>query len=298
MQGFLRGSVSQPHGCGPRRGQNRQHEHRQQELDGVRDKKTLQTMTKEQQYVSFGTIHRSAATPGSCITAPSGSSTAGPWIPIAFSNDYTTVPGIPGGTPPLATGSTLVKGLNCLASSSGGTHLASPMKAAARYVLGKDSNNLGSLPVRSSAARKAIIFETDGQPNESNITGTTSIDTAGDIGSSNGTTACNNFRDVSIGAKAQHVLIVTVAFGDATTNNCDGSKGTGVAKVLAAAASPDASGNVSKADHDCTNGTGRTAENGDGDFFFCAADGDELGPIFTSAINAISPNSHLIRIPD
>ena len=63
------------------------------------------------------------------------------------------------------------------------------MKSAARYVLGLTPNNLGSLPVRSHPARNAIIFETDGQPNESNITtGTTALSSSGDIGSTNGAT--------------------------------------------------------------------------------------------------------------
>ena len=260
-------------------------------------KGTLQTMTKEQQYVALGTIHRSSSTPGTCITTPSTSSTAGPWIPVPFSNDYTLNPATPGATPPLNTSSTLVKGLNCLTSSSGGTYLAAPMKAAARYVLGSAANNLASLPVRSTPARKGIIFETDGQPNEENIsTGTTSLTDSGDIGSTDGTTACNNLTQVAINTKAQNVLIVTVAFGDATSARCK-SGGEFVRNVLAAAASPDTQGHPSDADNDCSTAALRTIENSDGDFFFCAASGTELGPIFVSAINAINPNSRLIRIP-
>lgn len=260
-------------------------------------KTTLQTMTKEQQYVALGTIHRSSSSPGSCITTPSTSSTAGPWIPVPFSNDYTLNPATPAATPPLNTSSTLVRGLNCLTASSGGTYLASPMKAAARYVLGLATNNLSSLPVRSTPARKGIIFETDGQPNEANIsTGTTSLSNAGDIGSTNGGTACTNLKAVATNTKSQNVLIVTVAFGDATSARCI-SGGEFVRNVLATAASPDAQGNPSDADNDCSSPALRSSENADGDFFFCAASGTELGPIFVSAINAINPNSRLIRIP-
>ena len=259
-------------------------------------KSTLQTMTKEQQYVALGTIHRSSSSPGSCITKPSTDNT-GPWIPVPFSNNYTLNPATPGATPPLNTSSTLVSGLDCLTSSSGGTYLASPLKAAARYVLGSAANNLASLPVRSTPARKGIVFETDGQPNEENIsTGTTSLNDAGDIGSTNGATACNNLRQVATNTKAQNVLIVTVAFGDATSARCT-SGGEHVRNVLAAAASPDAQGNPSDADNDCSTTALRSTENADGDFFFCAASGTELGPIFVSAINAINPNSRLIRIP-
>lgn len=260
-------------------------------------KSTLQTMTKEQQYVALGTIGRSSATPGTCITTPTTSATAGPWIPVPFSNNYTLNPASPGATPPLNTSSTLVSALNCLSASSTGTYLASPMKAAARYVLGKDPNNLGTLPARSVPARKGIIFETDGEPNEQNITaGTTSLNSSGDIGSTNGTNACNNLKQVAVNTKAEKVLIVTVAFGDATSARCT-TGGELVRNVLAAAASPDSHDNPSDADNDCSTPALRAVENSDGDFFFCAANGTELGPIFVSAINAISPTSHLIRIP-
>ena len=258
-------------------------------------KSTLQTMTKEQQYVALGTIHRSKTSPGTCITTPSADNT-GPWIPVPFSNNYTQNPALPGATPPLNTSSTLFKGLDCLPASSGGTYLASPLKAAARYVLGKDTNNLGSLPARSTPARKAIIFETDGNPNEKDISGYTSLNTSGDIGSTNGTTACTNFKEVADNAKAQGLLIVTVAFGDANTARCNGSGSALVRDVLASAASKDSKDNPSTAS-DCSSTAGRTAENTDGDFFFCAASGTELGPIFVSAVNAISTGSHLIRIP-
>lgn len=258
-------------------------------------KSTLQTMTKQQQYVALGTIHRSKTSPGTCITTPSTDNT-GPWIPVPFSNDYTLSPAVPGATPALNTSSTLIKGLNCLSASSGGTYLASPMKAAARYVLGKATNNLGSLPARSTPARKAIIFETDGQPNEANISGSTSLDTSSDIGSTNGVTACASLKAVAANAKALGVLIVTVAFGDATTARC-ATGGEYVRNVLASAASPDSHGVPSDADNDCSTPALRATENADRDFFFCAASGNELGPIFVSAVSAISSHSRLMRIP-
>ena len=74
--------------------------HRDLMVAGI--KSTLQTMTREQQYVSLGTIHRSKTTPGTCITTPSTDNT-GPWIPVPFSNDYTQNPALPGATPPLNT---------------------------------------------------------------------------------------------------------------------------------------------------------------------------------------------------
>src|SRR5699024_1652231 len=74
----------------------------------------------------------------------------------------------------------------CLTNQSAaaqGTVLASALKAAARYLLGNDPNNISSLtPARTEAAKKILIFETDGQPNERGTTGgSTSLGNAGDI---------------------------------------------------------------------------------------------------------------------
>ncbi|WP_185972518.1 TadE/TadG family type IV pilus assembly protein [Georgenia yuyongxinii] len=259
-------------------------------------KSTLQTMSKDQQYVALGTIGRSRLG-DTCITRASGNDNDGPWIPVKFSNDYTGTPPAPGAPPPLNNGNSLVAGLNCLSSSSTGTYLASPLKASARYVLGKDGNNVGTLPPRVGEVRKAIIFETDGQPNENSIgAGTTSLDSPGDIGSSNGTTACTNFKTVATNTKDAGVLIVTVAFGDAISARC-ASGGAYVRDVLAAAASDHPNGGASTANNTCATASERNLENGDGDFFFCAADGDELGSIFAAAVSQLNPHTRLLRLP-
>ncbi|MGO4856115.1 pilus assembly protein TadG-related protein [Arthrobacter sp. 2MCAF14] len=252
---------------------------------------TLQTMTKDQQYVALGTIGRSSSTaPASCLTNPSASQTSGPWLPVPFSNDYTTA-----ASPPALNGSSnLVKGLQCLVHSGTGTSLASPMKAAARYLLGFDANNLGSLPTRSGTPRNAIILETDGQPNEPDVTGSTSVAVPGDIGSSDGIKACSNLLAVAQDAKDRGILVITVGYNLAT-ERCGGT-GAYVRDVLAAAASKDPQGNPSTANA-CSTPAQIAAENSDGDYFFCAGSGTALGPIFVSAINAISGNSHLIQIP-
>ncbi len=259
---------------------------------------TLQSMTKEQQYVALGTIHKSAPTPA-CLTAPAPTFT-GTWVPVPFSNDYSKPSAIPGAKPDLNTSSTLYKSLECLkaTSSSGGTYLASPMKSAARYLLGMDPNNLGSLPARTFPAKKAIIFETDGQPNETNITpkGDTDLDKPGDLGDADGWKACENLLKVAKNAKNAGILIVTVAFGPANTAEC--KSGRPVRDVLAEAASKDANDKDSDADNDCGNAAKRAIENSDGDYFFCASNGSELGPIFSSAVNAVTKNSILLRIPE
>jgi Flp pilus assembly protein TadG len=249
-------------------------------------KSMLGIMNPTIQYVSLGTIGKSLSTSG-CITAPaSSSSTVGAkWIPTTFSNTYLSSP----------TTDQVIKGLNCLSQSGSGTDLASPMKAAARYLLGYDANNLSSLPVRTGTPRNAIIFETDGQPNEDNDPGSTTLSVAGDIGNTNGAIACSNFATVATNAKAAGILIATIGFGAAATQDCTGSNSH--ATYLAAAASPNSSGVASTANTDCNTAAGRTAENTDGDLYFCAAVGADMQAIFATAISTLSGNSKLIKLP-
>ena len=42
---------------------------------------------------------------------------------------------------------------------------------------------------------------------------------------------------------------------------------------------------------------GRTAENGDGDYFFCAATGTDMAPIFKTALSQAGTGIKLIRLP-
>jgi len=236
------------------------------------------------------------------LSEESGSATVGPWIPVPFSNDYLTA-----GTTTINANSTLVKAVECLKSSSStGTHLASPMKYAAEYLLGMDANNLGSLPARTGTVRKAIIFETDGAPNEQIATGgSTTLSTAGDISSTatNTDTACTNLTGVAINAKAATpgILVVTVAFNAAkidSTDKCSTAGGSAwLVDTLAAAASPAPSGAASTANFDCSTTAGQNSENADGDFFFCAGTGTDMAPIFKTAFGQIAIGIKMIALP-
>lgn len=249
----------------------------------------VNTMDPASHYVAFGTIGKSLPT-ASCLTddAASNSTPGASWIPIRFSNDYQSA------------ASNFQKGLTCLPQSGSGTDLASPLKASARFLLGPSApydsaNNIAALPSRVGTPRKVIIFETDGIPNEGNDGGTTALSNAADVGSSSTTTACNNFTAVANNAKAAGILIVTVGFGDAIRQNCTGSGTRNL--ILASAASPDTSGNASVADTDCRTQAGRTAENTDGDFYFCAATGSEFSAIFKTAFSQISKSIRLVPLP-
>jgi len=268
-------------------------------------KSMFQVMTPSQQYVALGTIGRSKQGPSStsCTgsakawSEPSTSTTVGPWIPVPFSMDYLNA------DKTINAGSTLVSAVECLKnSSSTQTHLASPMKAAARYLLGIDPN---SYPVGSTARtgtiRKAIIFETDGQPNESIAAGgSTTLTVAGDISAnSNGALACTNMKTVAGYAKEQGILIVTVAY-NLSGLLCGSSGSATVASELAAAASEKSIGFPSLAENTCSSPAQRTFENGDGDFFFCATAGAtsaEMAKIFTTAFTQIANGIRLIQLP-
>ena len=156
------------------------------------------------------------------------------WMSLPFHNDYLTA----AATPTVNNSSNLVKAITCLTTKSGtGTHLAAPMKGAARYLLGIDANNLATLPARIGTPRKVLIFETDGQPQEQFTNSTTTLDGAATYpGSTNGGTACTQLGQVATNAKARGILVITVAY-NLTTQRCTGSTGPTVAETLAGAAS-------------------------------------------------------------
>ncbi len=367
--------------------------------DGI--KGMLQQMTPSQQYVSLGAIGRSGSTSTydaasrACdstsrgLTYGSTSGSSGLWMPIAFSDDYTDA------SQTLQTNSTLIKGVNCLTNQSDGaqgTSLASPLKAAARYLLGYTPNNLSSLPARSAPPQKVLIMETDGQPNEREPTGgSTSLGTTGDVFSNRlhtdggvttsqadtagtpttvtsgnqqtittvvthnktttytydgGAKACQNLIDVATNAKAAGILVIMIGYnmtskkcydydGSSASNNTNATTVNGpepdssttsgnntyvtkyqtkttpiwqrmaasasVLNVLAQSASPlknpDGTYTQTTAENDCSTDALRTAENSDGDYLFCAASGNDMAPIFRTALSQATKGIKLLKIP-
>ncbi|WP_162794350.1 TadE/TadG family type IV pilus assembly protein [Nocardioides houyundeii] len=293
----------------------------------------LKTMNPTMHYVALAALHKSKATSASCMTDPTDYVTpvgkknsettaqyndrvaadlktqvqGGTWVPVPFSKDYLTT----ATTPTLNTSSALYKALNCIrdeySSTTFKTHLASALKSAARYLLGYDLNNLGSLPTtRPGTVRKAIIFETDGKPQEvlDKDSNGLSLTVPGDMGVGGESAtqikqACKNFTDIAAQTKNAGPIIITVGFGAANTATC-GNSATHpyVRDALAAAASPHPStGVASRADSDCSTDAEKKTENGDGDFYFCASNGSELGPIFQTALGSLSGGIKLIRLP-
>ena len=85
-----------------------------------------------------------------------------------------------------------------------------------------------------------------------------------------------------------------------TTTKTEASTSPAVLDVMAEAASPTAivdgvGGDPSVADSDCSDTAEQTAENGDGDFFFCAASGTEMAPIFRTALSQAQRGIKLIK---
>lgn len=287
----------------------------------------LKTMTREQQYVAFGAVHKSITVSG-CLTDtqsnykdPWTSSTAvrydsrnkyyyptgratfeGSWVPVPFSNNYTTGSATDG-TLILNESSSLVDSIDCLKRRDNGigTHLASAMKGAGRYLLGKQANNLASLPDRTATygvAKKVIIFETDGRPEEifdHDDSTDLSLDNTYDIGNEDYEDACDNLVSVAASVKDKDVTIIAIGYGNVNTMTCSGySNGTKVRDVLAAAASP--KNGVDSTARDCTKEADKTAENSDGDYYFCAASATDLQSVFAAAMGSVTGNTKFLKI--
>lgn len=285
-------------------------------------KSSLEIMTPEYQFATLGTIHKSnAPTANDCKTLlpiKTAPGTEGTWTPLGFSNNYLTGDlTSPAGSrklkPVTAHKTTLGEQVGCMNNQDPGnapwyTHLAAPLKAAARVLLGKSGTTSGitaqmtsdrNLLTDNAPVTKWIFFETDGQPMETmKASDSTSLDTATDPSApGDDAKGCKNLETVATNAKkaGNDIKIVMIAYGDATTAYCGSGR---VKDTMARAASP-ANGNPSLADKSCTSKNGQpAAENTDGDYFYCAATGADLQSVFKTAIgSASSSTTKFVRMP-
>lgn len=254
-------------------------------------KSLLEYLTPSQHRVALGTIGRSKkGASATCLSDPSTSKSDGPWIPVGFSSTYDDTDVNPPSNPPkLSATDPLARAVECLGdkSSGTGTYLAAPMRAARELLTGSTA--------RPAPVRKAIIFMTDGEPNEDTNPGD------GYPYSSNGTTACNNLVNEATTAKNAGILVVTIAFRLEGTR-CNGSGTALVTERLATSASPRSDGTPSKDDGGgagagCDTPARVAGENADGDYFFCTPTPEALSPIFQTAASAIVQSTRLIRLP-
>ncbi|MFC6288462.1 pilus assembly protein TadG-related protein [Nocardioides sp. GCM10027113] len=251
----------------------------------------LEFLTPTQHRVALGTIGRSSSTaPAGCPSQPSTSRSSGPWTPVGFSDTYDLSDVVPPSVPPsLNMLDPVTRAVDCLGNqnSSTGTYLAAPMRAARQLLSGPTA--------RPAPTKKAIIFMTDGEPNESSDPG------GSDPYSSNGVTACNNAVGQANSAKSQGILVVTIAFRLENVR-CEGSGTPLVTEKLAQMASPEPDGTPSLDDGGgvgpgCNTAAEVAGENSDGDFFFCTPDASQLSPIFQSAASSVVESTRLIRLP-
>ena len=289
---------------------------------------TTTTTTTQTKWVCTGTYWNYTCgwveTPVTITTSERDDRFNGVWIPVNFSNNYnngqSTLPR------PLTTSTDLYKTVDGLTFSSGGrfddvtnngigTHLASALKGAARYLLKPSLNNIAELDASGTrkdlgTPKNVIIFETDGRPeeifNSADLGTALSFDNDLDIGNQNGETACDNLKKVAKAAKDAGILIITIGFGNAAKYTCAKSGGDGLANsgsmyvddVLASVASAN-NGVASKADRNCSDtssGGGKDQENADGDNFYCAANGDDLRTVFSAALGSLTGGTKYMAI--
>jgi hypothetical protein len=197
-------SMTEPLGC-TLSGGGGCRDYRNDLVDGI--KSMLQVMTPEQQFVALGALGpsertRSTAESNACNSSGKGlvypsdqpsTSLKGSWVPLSFKKDYLGAPDS-SGKRALNPTSKLFQAVNCLDDVDSTrenrlvntrTALASPLKAAARYLLGMDPNNIAALggASRSGTVRKVLIFETDGRPQEpaATTTGGVTLNNTDDI---------------------------------------------------------------------------------------------------------------------
>ena len=53
----------------------------------------------------------------------------------------------------------------------------------------------------------------------------------------------------------------------------------------------------SMADNSCSTAAQQLAENSDGDYFFCAASGTDMAPIFKTALSQATKGIRLLKLP-
>ncbi len=311
---------------------------------GIQD--MLGAMNQDLQYVAFGTIALSWPTLSNKVAEPSGGQAFtdadyqsctffsctwnpynkkwhfdGSWVPIGYTNHYTKTDS--NGVVSVDTSTTLGKSVGQLdisdstvsypsastgksVSSNEGTHLASALKGAVRYMLNTDPVTDAGLPERPEeygTPQKVIIFETDGSPSEIFNSDSSALDLSNDlaVGSAgNGKLqSCDNFTSIADEAKAKGIRLIMIGVGAVNKATCGTSTHDYkyVRDVLADAASPTKSGTASTA-RDCTVSGNTELENSDGDNYFCAASSDDLKSVFISAFGTLNEKSKLMSLPN
>jgi Putative Flp pilus-assembly TadE/G-like/von Willebrand factor type A domain len=220
----------------------------------------------EKQYIGLGLLG-----PSSTATSCSGANSPAQGVPApSITGAVTWTPvGLTGVGAPvnqrylntngtLNTTSTLVKAISCFTQSSTGTIMSTPTTAAKNYLLANGRSN----------AVKGIIFMTDGEPN-------------GDT--------CANASAAATAAKTAGIQMFTVGFGIDATFKCPDTSGTWYNKSVTNLLANMATNSI---DNGCT-----TAENADGDNFYCQPKSGDLAAVFGLAAAQLAQGTKLINLP-
>jgi Flp pilus assembly protein TadG len=258
----------------------------------------------------------------------------GSWMPLGFSDNYLSGHlGDPAGTRTLNTTTIAAGNLgyqvecmnhvdqNHMTGYPWNTHLAAPLKEAANLLLKVKTSNLQALSdtrglrpeLKDIPVKRWIIFETDGQPTDTMgnnskpykdttpaLTTQQKLDSV-KVGNLIEPTApgdamkgCQDLVNVATSAKAAGIGIIMIAYGAATTATCGSLQ---VRDQMAAAASNAPNGSPSLASK-CENASSVALENGDKDYFFCAATGADLKEVFKTVIGMTSSsNTKFVKMP-
>lgn len=224
-----------------------------------------------EQWMAFGMLGPSQ-TGGSCVTSPdSGIGNANfptdlrRWVPVALSGN-----GAPLNQNYTLSSSTLADAIGCYTNSSTGTDLNDPVTAAA-YELTHNGR---------SGVTKGIILMTDGQPNNSTLSGPD---------------YCALSNTAATAAKDQGIELFTIGFGldGANDVNCPDTSGAFQGKKATQLLASMATDSV---DNGCP-GT----SNDDGDHFFCvpktSGASTNLSQLFKQAANALAGGTRLVPLP-
>lgn len=234
---------------------------RPQDLSAVKSasRAFLEGLSPSRHQVALGTIGRTSGSPGSCPTTPSISMSSGPWVPIGLTDNYDLTDNDPPDSPPdLNSSSDLVRGINCLSTSSTRTNLGDSIFAAGNYLLNNGRENVPS----------GVVFMTDGEANQP----------------SSVSNPCDYAESRAQSVKSSGVIVVTIAYRLQGVD-CGGTLAT---TVLANMASDPESGVATADDHGgCVDNSSVAAENSDGDLFFCAPEPGLLSSVFSQASSAI-----------
>lgn len=214
-----------------------------------------------------GSTCTGASSPARGISASAAQYATATWIPVPFTGTGAPQNEQYRNADHTLNNSTLIaKAITCFDTSSTGTNLSSPVRAARTYL---NANG-------RAGVRKGILLETDGTPNYS------SAGTASDY-------TCSAAAAAASSAKGDGIEIVTVGFGLTASDRCPDTSGVwrnvSVLTLLADMA-------TSSVNDGCT-----AAENTDADHFFCLPRSGDLTGIFQTAAVAIGGQPRLITLP-